>query len=62
METYRVQFHGRTRGALGITYPITLTLQVEDGTSIDAVKLRVYDTHEQCAAMVVTRVDGPEIP
>lgn len=43
MPQYRVKFTGRTRGAIGIFYPIALDVEAPDPES---ALLACYDTHE----------------
>ena len=45
MKVWTFTFNGRTRGAIGITYPCRVVVMAE---TEDAAWLRVYDTHENC--------------
>ena len=53
MPKYLVSFTGRTRGAIGIVYPITLT--IEANTPEDA-KRKVYDTHDPYLSPTATEI------
>ena len=43
MNTYQISFHGRLKGAIGITYTV-----IEDVTAVseDAAVLRLYNKYE----------------
>jgi hypothetical protein len=43
MKTYASSFIGRTKGALGLTYPCTATVQAKDEKE---ALVKLYDTHE----------------
>lgn len=50
---YRATFHGRLRGAIGISYRHQVTVEVPPGTSEDGVKLKLYDTHDHISGVVL---------
>ena len=43
MKTYTVRFYGRTKGAIGICYPITEKVKAE---SPEQAFLKLYDKYE----------------
>ena len=44
MHKYRISFNGRSKGAIGITYPISVLVETED--DIPTAVLKLYDTYE----------------
>ena len=57
---YRLQFNGRRRGAIGLTYACRVEVEAEDATS---AAFRAYDTHEHIVGgtngIRVTPLDNP---
>jgi hypothetical protein len=49
---------GRTVGAIGIRYPVSITVEAE---SENEAKLKAYDTHEHISDFRVTPVEGVTI-
>ena len=43
MRTYRVTFHGREAGAIGVMHSCSVLVEVEQETDI---QLKLYATHE----------------
>ncbi len=46
MKTYKIQFTGRLKNAIGKTYGHTITVKAE---SEETARLKIYDTHEHAS-------------
>lgn len=53
MKMYRIEFTGRTKGAIGITYPIIEWVEAE---SPSKAVLKLYDKHEHISPRVINGV------
>jgi hypothetical protein len=54
---YRLEFMGRTVGAIGIRYPISVTL---DASSESEARIKIYDTHDHISDLRVTELAEAE--
>jgi hypothetical protein len=66
MPFYRVQFHGRKIGAIGIMHPCVVTVE-SPSANLEDIRFRLYDTHDHITGvMVITEdticPDGPSCP
>jgi hypothetical protein len=50
MKSYKIQFTGRLKNAIGKTYSQTITVTAE---SEEAARLKIYDTHEHASNVKV---------
>jgi len=50
MKTYKITFHGREVGAIGIFYQITATVQAENE---EGAKLKLYDNYEHISVLTI---------
>ena len=52
VHKYRFVIFARLRGAIGVCYPHTVTVEAADE---DAARLKLYDTHEHISVLEVSR-------
>lgn len=55
MRTYELSFIGRTKGAIGIVYPIRIQVLA---TGEEEAKLKVYDAHDPHSPVQVRLVEA----
>lgn len=55
MKKYKVNFHGRKSGALGICYPITVELEHETGDP-EEIRVKLYDEYERVTIRSITEI------
>jgi len=53
MPRYQCSFNGRTKGAIGIFYRISVLVEAKDP---EAAKWRLYETHEHITDLRITEV------
>lgn len=53
MTRYRCTFYGRTKGAIGIFYWITVEVEAPDP---EGARWMLYDTHEHIQRLTITEI------
>jgi hypothetical protein len=52
---YKVHFNGRLKGALGVTYKIEDTVEMDEVANLEEINLKLYDKYEHISLLTAER-------